>query len=198
MESSGVGRRADKDVNATDEVIGMGCLLSGSPPFADPAPSKLCQLLVAILDMGSGSLISPSASSALAGVAQWFCLLSRAHFAVFDDVYAFNRQEPQHLPVQASDATFNEFCLFLALCPLLAADLSRPMAPIVAACDAAPEFGFGVSVAAAPIKLVKSLSRLSERRGDFIRLTHDDQQPYMPKERVGKVHKLALQKCDFK
>ena len=93
------------------------------------------------------------------GVAQWFCILARPIFSAFDNVYPFVRREPGDRVVHVLLAGVGEFLLFLALLPLAGAALDRPWAPLAVATDAAPNFGFGVSVAGITSELAASLGR---------------------------------------
>ena len=62
----------------------------------------------------------------------------------------------------------------LALAPLFPAALDRQYLSELLACDAAPEFGFGVSALFCGKRTVQQVGRLSERRGDYVRLLPDE------------------------
>ncbi len=141
---------------------------------------------------------TPGVLASLVGVCQWFALLNRPFFSIFDKVFAFARREPQDVATLLPVGTKAELSLFTALVPLLVAELARDYAPIIAASDAAPEFGFGVSVASADDRTLRDLGRLAERRGDYVRLDRagdPDAEPEKP--RLGTAHRLALRRCDF-
>ena len=84
----------------------------------------------------------------------------------------------------------------MALLPLLGAELDRPYAPIIPASDASPAYGFGTSVCSCSQEDAAELGRVSERRGDFVRLRAgpDDE---LKKNRLGKPHLPNVRQCDF-
>ena len=84
----------------------------------------------------------------------------------------------------------DELLIFAALAPLLTAALNRQWCSMVAAVDAAREFGLGVSVVDLPPETVAQLGALSERRGDYIRLSCDGSAAKPEKPRVGRPHRL--------
>ena len=70
------------------------------------------------------------------------------------------------MAVTVPKSVIDELMLFCSLAPLLTADLSRQWLPLVAAADAAPEFGFGTSVCSMPSAEGAAIGRKAERRGD--------------------------------
>jgi hypothetical protein len=198
MHKLAIPRRVDKDVNCASSMVGMGCEISCKPPRVDPDIAKLWPLLLAVLGMASGVHCSPHGVNSMLGVAQWFCLLSRPHYSVFNDVYAFVRRQPVNVRCKVPSSVANEMFLFLALAPLLTASLDRDYVPMITACDAAPAYGFGASVAPACQKELRDLGRLAERRGDFVRLGRDGDPDDEPeRDRIGTPHTLDLCKHDF-
>ena len=169
MRTHGVQRKAEKDITCAAEITGMGCCLEGDPPRASPDAASARRCVLAVWGLSERKTVMPGAVASLLGVCQWFCLLHRPFFSVFRGVYAFAQQEPQDLFVDVTTTVLKEFTLFAALMPLLVADLARDYAPLIAASDAAPEFGFGVSLAPADPDTLFDLGRLAERRGDFVR-----------------------------
>ena len=83
----------------------------------------------------------------------------------------FVQGEQPDLGVQVPSAVLNELLVALTLAPLLTASLDRQPLPKLIAADAAPEFGFGVSVCQGTGAEAAKVCRLAERRGDFARLT---------------------------
>ena len=67
----------------------------------------------------------------------------------------------------------DEAALFVALTPLLEADLSRPWQTTLVATDASVAYGFGVSEAHADPDLVREIGRFGEQPGRLIRLHRD-------------------------
>ena len=90
-------------------------------------------------------------------------------FSIFDKVYDFVRKEPQACSFLLPDAVWTELAVAALLMPLLGADLSRDFLPQLIACDAAPQFGFGVSFFRCSSKLTEKVGSLAERRGDYIK-----------------------------
>ena len=199
MEQCGVQRKPEKDATAEDILIGMGCLLKGNPPSKGPAPTKLFTCLVAILGLVQHGTASPVAFASLLGAAQWFCLTDRSCFSVFRQAYAFAQLQPDTTLQRTPKAVLDELTLFLSLSPLLDISLARDYVPLILASDAAPEFGFGLSAAAADQSLLRELGRLSEKRGDYVRFSRDnDPDAELEKPRLGEPHRLALRRCDFR
>ncbi len=92
-----------------------------------------------------------------------------------------------------------ELSLFVSLAPLLTAVLDRQWLPLVTACDAAPEYGFGASVCRVAAEVMAEIGRKAERRGDYVRLARDgtaDDESERP--RLGRPHRLNLNKASFR
>lgn len=196
MEQNGIKQNHEKDITGVDSLVGLGCQLTRQPPWAEPEDVKLILLYRTILDVLSNPFASPRAVHGALGLAQWLCLLARGSFSVFDRIYKFTRRsnpnEKQCIPSKVAC----ELLTFLLLLPLVFADMGRTHAPLVLATDAAPEFGFGVSVHRCSSKLAATIGRLAEKRGDFVKLTLNDDEP-TPKDRIGEPHSIALCKDDF-
>lgn len=111
-------------------------------------------------------------------------------------MYVFTRQEPQDDVMCLPAAVANEFFVVLALMPLIAAHISQPFLPKLLACDASPEFGFGVCARYCSRELVELLGTMSEKRGHYVTLIPD---PGVPeKDRLGNPHHLPLRMSDLK
>ena len=103
------------------------------------------------------------------GLAQWFAILCRPSFSTFHRCYAFVRLEPTEVAIDVPANAEGEFLCFALLAPLLGAALDA----LIIAPDAAPEYGFGVSVAQLPSSRVAELGRKSDRQGGFVRINRD-------------------------
>ena len=169
----GIPRQANKDVNVETSITGLGCELSNSPPKVEPAWARLGHLLAGVFELAETRKASPLGVAAALGVAQRFALMSRSFLSIFDDVYGFARLDDGETVRDVPDGVVQELLVFAALSPLLVADLSRDFHPLLMACDAAPEYGFGVS--ACPITALEAteLGTFAERRGDYVRLARD-------------------------
>ena len=199
MSDNGVQQKPEKDVTAAEELTGMGCHLTGNPPRAEPDACSIRRAVLAIWGLQSRASATPGAVSSLLGVCQWFALLARPAFAVFRDVYAFTARRPLDVALPVPRRTKEELALFSALAPLVRTTLARNYAPVIIASDAAPEFGFGVSIASADPGTLKELGRLAERRGDYVRLNREQDPDAEPeRERLGQAHRIALRRCDFR
>jgi len=97
----------------------------------------LCDLLVE----GAGTR---KGVSSLLGLAQWFALLQRPVFSCFHHVYDFVRADEQKDIVRIPPAVVTELMVFLFLQPFVVGDIGMELSTELLACDAAPEFGFGV------------------------------------------------------
>ena len=197
MYKHGIQQATDKDVNAAGATVALGCELTSRPAEANPDTKKLWPLLQALVELFMSPCASPLAVHSMMGVGQWFSILSRPHFACFGEVYEFVRREPGNVPQQVPEKVINELLIFAGLAPLLSASLEREWCTTVVATDAAPEYGIGVSVADLPPGDVADLGRLSERRGDYIRLNRDRSVAEPERPRVGQPTRLNLRQEDF-
>ena len=198
LDANGIPRAVEKDLSCVECLTGLGCELTSVPPRAAPDADKLGVLLLAIAGLSTERQASPRGIHAMLGLCSWFCILSRPHFACFRAVYQFVRRLPEEKIVPVPDVVVDELVLFAALAPLLTACLDRDWLPLITACDAAPEYGFGASICPASRETIADLGRKAERRGDFVRLARDgdeDDEPERP--RLGRPHHLGLTKGDF-
>ena len=154
--------------------------------------------MMSIQGLDRSRLASPRGVHGQLGLASWFCILSRPHYSCFDALYRFVARLPEDVPQAVPAAVVAELCLFFALVPLLTAGLDRDWLPLLTACEAAPEFGFGASVCSMPKDAVAAVGRKAERRGDYIRLARhgaDDDEP--ERDHIGEPHRLELTKDAF-
>ena len=193
MIVEGVRRKPEKDVTAADALTGMGCWLSGDPPRAEPDANIIKRCVLAAWGLEMTDSASPGAVASLLGVFHWLALLQRPVFSVFRRCYPLAQTEPLGVKVTVPRGVRNELSLFTALAPLVVADLARDYVALLVASDAAPEFGFGVAAARADQDTLRELGRLAERRGDFVRLSREDDPAAEPeKPRLGTPHRLEL------
>ena len=169
LDEQGMPKNAAKDVTLESEMTALGCELTAQPPAAEPSTAKLAQLYEALLDVFLLGKASPTAVNRALGVEQWFCLLNRPMFSIFDAVYEFVRREPAGHVQTLPHKVLTELLIAACLSPLLGADLGRDFLARLIACDASAAHGFGVSYMHCPTSLVEEVSLLSERRGDFVR-----------------------------
>ncbi|CAE6938118.1 HET-E1 [Symbiodinium sp. CCMP2592] len=169
LAGHGMPKNKSKDVTLETEMTALGCKLTVQPPAVEPDSGKLTLAFKALLDVLAQRTATPVGLSRLLGVEQWFCLLNRPMFSIFDKVYDFVRKEPQACSFLLPDAVWTELAVAALLMPLLGADLSRGFLPQLIACDAAPQFGFGVSFFRCSSKLTEKVGSLAERRGDYIK-----------------------------
>ncbi|CAE7867460.1 unnamed protein product, partial [Symbiodinium sp. KB8] len=196
FESHGIPRNASKDISLAPELTALGCDLSNNPVKAEPNSEKMGQCICRTLDLLHRTHASPRAVHGLLGVWEWFALLQRGFFSIYDSVYQFVRKEPADCVFPVPGAVLNEMLVSALLAPLLSADLDRLVLPKLVATDAAPEFGFGVSACECNIREATQVCRLSERRGDYVRLTsHPGDVAEMP--RLGVPRKLGCTQKDF-
>ena len=197
LERAGIPRAIDKDIDGADALTALGCHLTTTPPLASPDASKLRKLLCGILGAVDARQASPKGLHGLLGLASWFCILSRPHYACFSTVYEFVRREPETTLTALPRVAIDELCIFLALAPLLTAGLDRDWMPLLTATDASPAFGFGASVCKLPIDDIARIGRKAEKRGDFVRLTRETGDTEPEKSRLGTPHYLGISKNDF-
>ncbi len=194
-----VPRAIKKDIDLADTTIGLGCCLRGNPPRVDADVNKLWSFLLGIMGLCTSQRASPGAVSSLLGLGQWFAVLCRPSFSAFHRCYRFARREPQEEVCDVPTAVVGELLSFALLAPLLGGALDAEWAPLLVASDAAPDFGFGVSVASLPSDEVRLLGLKSERRGDYVRfdrLTNKLLEPERP--RVGRRVPLPVSATAFR
>ena len=197
FRAGGVQKNAKKDVTLEASVTALGCDLSNNPAKLEPAIGKLGQVICRTLDLLRLGRASPRAVQACLGVWQWFFLMQRSFFSIFDTSYDFVRQEPANQPRTVPGAVLDEMLQALLLAPLLATSLDREPLDMLVATDASADFGFGVCACKCRRKEAAEVCRLAERRGDYVRLTADPADPgEIP--RLGQPHRLRLKQKDFR
>ena len=197
MAKAGMPKNAAKDVNCDTRMSALGCELLSDPPAVEPNSGKLFGLFAAFVGLLQNPIASPKAFSRALGVAQWFCLLQRPMFSIFDRVYDLARADDQDAQIPLPPAVRDELVVFTFLMPLLGADLTRDFLCRITACDACPEFGFGVSSLQCSLDTARTVSQLAERHGDYVRLYTRPEDP-PEKDRLGKPHRLSFGQRDFR
>ncbi|CAE7480188.1 unnamed protein product, partial [Symbiodinium pilosum] len=196
LDNAGIPRNLGKDITLVEQVTALGCDISSRPHVAEPTIPKLMTCISAVLDVLDRRAASPKALHGLLGLLQWLCLLQRPVFGVFDNIYKFVSHEPGRRPAEIPDKVLKELAVALGLLPLLCVRLDKQYANDLLACDAAPEFGFGVSVKTCSDDLLHRLGCLAERCGDYVRVHKEPGE--MEKSRLGTPHRLPLRKRDFR
>ncbi|CAE7188709.1 unnamed protein product, partial [Symbiodinium sp. KB8] len=197
FDLSGMPKNATKDVTLQQSMTALGCELTSKPPAAEPSAPKLVTLFMALLDVFCVGEASPAGLNRLLGLEQWFCLLSRPMYSIFDSIYEFVRKEPQDRVQPLPSKVRVELVVAAFLAPLLGADLGRRFLPRLIACDASGSFGFGVSYMKCSSSLVKEVSQFSERRGDFVRFFPEE--GAVPcRDRIGVPHVLPFHQWQFR
>ena len=109
----GIVRNKAKDVNLAGHMTGLGCDIVSSPPMVEPALHKIANVVLGICDLLVSKRASPATVNSLLGVLQWFCLLQRNMFSIFDAVYDFvkhpDSSEEQEVPEKVRSEFFNCF-----------------------------------------------------------------------------------------
>ena len=194
---NGIPRNVKKDVTLASSITALGCDLCASPPVAEPGIARLCQVVGRTLDLLHNPNASPRGVLRLLGVWEWFVLLQRSMFSIYDAVYSFSRKTPEHQTAAVPDKVLNEFLTTLLLAPLLTAGLDRRPLSTLVATDACPEYGFGVCAAECSQLDAFQVCNMAERRGDFVRLTTSASDP-VEVPRLGKPRRLPIKQQDFK
>ena len=196
LDNAGIPKNLGKDITLLEQVAALGCDISSRPHVAEPAILKLMTCISALLDILHRRAASPKALHGLLGLLQWLCLLQRPVFGVFDHIYKFVSREPGRRPAEIPVKVLKELAVALGLLPLLCVRLDKQYTNDLLACDAAPEFGFGVSVKTCSEDIVQRLGCLAERRGDYVRVHKEPGE--IEKSRLGTPHRLPLRKRDFR
>ena len=197
FDSVGVVRNPAKDVDGALSETCIGIDLEQGIRLAANA-GKLAVVLPALVELLSVRQVAPLGLAGLLGVVQWFNQLARPLFSVLDTVYEFERRAGPRTRQELSDCHLSELLVVLALAPLWEADLTRPWLPQLVASDASTSFGFGACAAPCPPDVARRIGRLSEKRGDYIRLARagdTDDEP--ERDRIGAPHRLHLPKGAF-
>jgi len=197
LESHGVERSMQKDTDLACHISALGCSLSDDPPLVEADSEKLGRLLRAVLALPDGAVTPPSQIESMLGVAQWFAQIPRWHLSIFNEVYKARSTTLPDNPVALPPGAALEFHIFLALAPLLAADMSRPFSDLVTCSDASTSFGFGVSVAACSPSTIEALSSKSERHGHYLEVL-DPEPGARDQRRKGLPIRLPLRRNEFK
>eukprot|EP00930_Biecheleria_cincta_P036722 TRINITY_DN25169_c0_g2_i1.p1 TRINITY_DN25169_c0_g2~~TRINITY_DN25169_c0_g2_i1.p1 ORF type:complete len:212 (-),score=21.83 TRINITY_DN25169_c0_g2_i1:347-949(-) len=104
---NGLPKNETKDITLQESMTALGCELTSKPPAVEPATDKLVCLFWAWLDLQHIGCGGPAGVNRALGLNQWFCLLNRPAFGVFDAVYGFVREQPENkakrLPCAVSD-----------------------------------------------------------------------------------------------
>ena len=168
----GVQPALDKDENYVHDVTCIGIDVCEGI-FLAPNARTLALTLAAVVHLAiTDAHVSPHGISKLNGTNTWFAQLNRPSFSVFDKIYRFVEgysKDLVALPVEV----LRELVCFSCLIPLLENDLRRGWTSQLAATDASVNFGYGVSVADAPVELVRDACRFLGTFGRHVRLTRD-------------------------
>ena len=195
--ANGMPKNATKDVSLQSSMTALGCCIDEKTGTAQPEPSKITALFLAWIDLLNKGHASPRSVSRALGLHQWFCLLQRPAFCVFDAVYEFVRREPSSVSADLPSSVGAELAVAAFIMPLLCADLRRTFLPQLTACDAAPAFGFGVAYMRCSRAAAAEVGALAERRGDYVKFYLGPDEP-APKDRLGVPHLLPYPKQRFK
>jgi len=197
FDSIGVVKNPAKDVNGALSESCIGIDLERGTHLAANA-GKLGTVLPALVELLSVRQIAPLGLAGLLGVVQWFDQLARPLFSVLDTVYEFERRAGPRTRQALSDCHLSELLVVLALAPLWEADLTRTWLPQLVASDASTSFGFGACAAPCSPDVARRIGRLSEKRGDYVRLRREgDDDDEAERERIGLPHRLHLPKAAF-
>ena len=169
LAANGMPKNATKDVSLQSSMTALGCCIDEETGTAQPEPSKITALFLAWIDLLNKGHASPRSVSRALGLHQWFCLLQRPAFCVFDAVYEFVRREPSFVSADLPSSVGAELAVAAFIMPLLCADLRRTFLPQLTACDAAPAFGFGVAYMRCSRAAAAEVGALAERRGDYVK-----------------------------
>ncbi|CAE7942083.1 unnamed protein product [Symbiodinium sp. KB8] len=197
MEKHGMPKNCSKDVTLEASMTALGCELSSRPGAVEPSASKLAPLFAALLDVTVRKRASPWGMNRALGVEQWFCLLSRPFFSVFNEVYDFVRREPPREQCTVPPSVCAELSVATFLMPLLGADLTRQFLPFLVASDASPDFGFGVCFMECSKSIAEQVGALAERRGDFVKFYPGPNEPER-EDRMGTPHLLPFEQRQFR
>jgi hypothetical protein len=195
--SRNILKNASKDIDGSLEGTMIGIDLCDGTFFAAHAP-RLAELLFSGVALISAGAASPLQIAAFIGFIQWFDLLCRPTFSVFDLVYAFVRSEPQGDVAPLSNDVIGELTLALLLAPFWEVDLTRGWSSVLGASDASTDFGFGVCAAKIAPSLSRRIGRAAGRGIRHVRLKRVPGQVYKQRPRQGDALNIPLRRRDFR
>ena len=196
FQACGVPRNVNKDVSVAQEVTALGCDLTNGPVMAQPSRPKIAACVCRTLDLLHKGRSSPKGFHALLGVWEWFALLQRPFFSIYSSVYDFVRREPAKRTCAVPNSALDELLITLALAPLLSVRLDKQPLNFLTASDAAPQYGFGVTMCPCSPADAREVCRLAERRGDYVRLEESSSAAEI--SRLGTPRRLKYKQSSFK
>ena len=138
--------------------------MSSRSASVEPSSEKLLPFFLAWIDLLRKSSASPHGLNRALGLHQWFCLLRRPLFSVFDQVYNFVQQEPASVRAPLPRMVCAEIAVPPLFMPLLGGDLSRRFLLLLTTSDAAPECAFGVVYKKCTVDQATSVGLLADRQ----------------------------------
>jgi len=170
LQRRGIERNTAKDVDDARHVEALGCDIGNAPPWVEPALVNFVVGLCACMGLATTGVASPKGFSKLLGLLQWYAQPSRWLFSVFHRAYGFRTLQPELDSRSVPLEVINECLVFLALSPLCSVNLERQILPLVVACDAAPQFGFGVAVKSCEALVVERLAAEATQLDRYLEL----------------------------
>ena len=196
LAKKNIERHVGKDVNGELNGVAIGIELEDGLRLA-PNTHKLVMWIMALGALLKRPALSATQLHALLGVPHWFAQLNRSLYSVFNRVYGVCSLDDRCAVVPLPQQARAELLLFALLAPYLEAGLDRPWAEHVLATDAAPEYGFGLSVAAATSSEARKIGRLPDKSGWYVRMRNDAALNGSLKHRKGQSYRIHASMGDF-
>lgn len=195
LEARGAVRNQAKDVNDALNATCVGVDLEDGIQWAVP-PNRLLSLLVTLLHLLSVGGASPKQVQQYLGTQQWYDLLCRCKFSVYEQVYEFVRRPLENTQQVLPTSVLTELGIGFLLGVFWQVDMRRPFLPLLSATDASTSFGLGASVMKVSDALIRRLASISEKQGAYVVL---DGGTFTGLEasRLGEAHVLDISMSDF-
>jgi hypothetical protein len=193
----GVKQHAAKNVDSVLDGTCLGTDLTDGL-YLSPSSQSFFHLLCCcshIATSRSDFMLQPKQLASLTGLAQWYCLLNRPLLSLLCEVYVFQRQLPDNVPVVLPKGVKTELRLFACLAAYTEVDLTRCWDENLYASDASPAYGFGLSAARLGQTAVQRLAAKAQRTGCCVRM-HGEEGIELP--RSGAELRLPISRTSFR
>jgi hypothetical protein len=191
----GIEGHAGKAVDLALDAKVLGVQLRGGIRLQSRG-ERIWSLLEASLDVGNIGVATPLKIAGLIGHIHWQDLLNRPLYSCLHTVYSFVRLQPEHGQRLVPLSVQSELLHNIALFPYWSADLRRPWWAFVAATDASPSYGYGMSLSKCSPALTRSVGMAAADSSLVVRLETHPGDP-VEVDRIGVEMRLPMCLDDF-
>ena len=171
MHRAGMVRHEDKVVSDSLDAMCIGVQLEQGTRWAAPA-GRCLSMLLKVLSLVDSVFASAYQVHQCLGTMQWYDLLARPKLSVYRAVYKFVESKAckrlQKVPAEVAA----ELLLGSILGVFWAADMQRPLQPLVCCSDDSTSVGFGGAVLHTSLEVARELAKIACKRD--VRVLLDD------------------------